>query len=135
VSALLTRLFALLIAHAADATVGSALICSEAHTLPQPARIAVAASVRNRMKQTGWSAIKVMRYPRAYAPHLCPLRRLELAHLAAYVDGRLGRGPKWTRNVYAFYHRRRHVALREIWERRGLIELRVDQAHVYWRVE
>jgi hypothetical protein len=115
--------------------VGAALVCSEAHTAHPEERIAVAASVRVRVL-AGADPVQAMRRPGDYAPHLCPPSLVRPEHAAAYLVGRLGLGPAWTRGVEVFYHERLDSPeRRERWRRRGFVPVRAPKGarHVWWR--
>lgn len=121
------------LALAAELLTGGLLVCSEAHTLPHPYRVAVASTVAARMAETGWAAVKVMRAPRAYAPHLCRTSALEPGHVRAYIVGRWVLGPEWTRRAYAFHRLHLRERLEATWRRRGLEPYHVGPAHLWWR--
>lgn len=66
----MSLIFSLIAAHVISAgsevVFGAGLVCAEAHTLPRAERQAVAAVVREHVRQGRAPAMRAMRWPRAW---------------------------------------------------------------------
>ena len=72
-----------------------------------------------------------MRHPHAFA-HPCPRPLVTIGHVAAYVRGRVGLGPKWARGALAFHARRLDATVGPRWEARGWAPAHRAPGHTYY---
>jgi hypothetical protein len=121
-----------LLALAAEAALGGAVVCAEARGLCPDEQAAVGAVVRELVRQRPErSAVRWMRHPRAFA-RSCPPTLVRPEHVWAYVRGRLGWGPEWARGVLAFHARRMDATVGPRWERRGWTPAHRATGHTYY---
>jgi hypothetical protein len=123
---------ATILAMLAELALGAGVVCAEAHTLGPDERAAVAASVLHRTAQTGETGVQAMTAPRSYA-RPCPARLVDWTHAAAYLRGRLGMGPAWSRGVIAFHARHLDDARWQAWSARGWTVAHRGRGHTYYR--
>ena len=112
---------------------GAKVICSEANTVNYDAKVAVGASIKNRSEEWGKHPIEIMFYPRAYSNDKCSDDMLTIEHFAAYLDGKFGKGPKWTKDVFSFSHPKLYDKLHPTWSKRGLKIIKRTNKVDYWK--
>ena len=105
---------ALTIALLAELFMGGGIVEAECRGCHEWEQVAVACTVRSRVRRTGQTAAAVMTAPGQYARPVGP-PRMRLRHIAAYARGRWGGCPTWAEGATHFVTRRRWPAVESRW--------------------